>query len=238
MRDYPDAEMQPGDLASFSYWDLGSNKDGQCNAKSGAEYIGYHETVTFDCDRGEPNWFDRVSVANNKFNRRINRYYHLGNLVNALVNRDNDAALRLMSGLEERIEEELAIPVEELDYPYPYWMRRFALFLMKSHSVGFPLTSHEARIIHEYYLKAVDQLKDWPYWDLWSDSIADGTTGDYRPPNCSGSGDTKECWWSVANLAQIIENCWSPLINPASVEFINCDIVRDQSKWDETVLED
>ena len=236
MRDYPDAEMQPGDLASYSFWDLGSVTTAQCNAKSGAEYIGYHQRVNFDCGRGEPNWFDRISTSNNKFNRRINRYYHLANLANALVNNDTEAAALLMDGLAERIVEEEAIPVDELDYPYPYWMRRFALFLMKSHSVGFPLTSEEARTIQLYYLKAVDKLEDWPYWDLWSDAIGDGATGSYRPPNCDGADETMDCWWSVANLAQIIENCWSPLVNPTSVEFINCDIVRDQSRWDATVL--
>jgi hypothetical protein len=230
--------MQPGDLASFSYWDIGPITSGQCNAKSGAEYIGYHQNVNYDCGTGKPNWFDRVSVGINKFNRRINRYYHISNLVNALVNNDNEAAAQLMAGLEARIVEEEAIPIDQLDYPYPYWMRRFALFLMKSHSVGFPLTSEEARMIHLYYSLAVDKLEDWPYWDLWADSIADGTTGSYRPPNCDGADETMECWWSIANLAQIIENCWSPLVNPAGVEFINCDIVKDQSLWGETALDE
>jgi len=239
MRDYPDAEEQPGDLASFSYWDIeGSELNGQCNAKGGAEFIGYHKRVNNDCGRGEPNWYDAFAINANRYNRRIVRYFHLANMANAIVNNDNDAAALLMDGLEERMAEEKAVKEEDMPYPYQDWMRNLALYYMQSHSMGYPITSDEARLIHEYYLKAVDKTKDWPYWDLWADTVADGATGGYRPADCEGPEETRVCWWRSADLAQIFENCWSPLVNPNSVEFINCDIVKDPSQWDETILDE
>lgn len=238
MEEHPDEERQPGDLSSFSYWDLPDNgMYAQCNAKGGADFIGYHKAIS-DCGRGEPNWYDSLAINANNYNRRIVRYFHLANLANALVHNDNEVAALLMDGFDERMESEKNTKEEDRGYSYHDWMRNLALYYAQSASMGFPITNSEARQIQEYYLKAVDYYKTWGYWDLWDDSVPDGASGGYRPANCVGSGEEQDCWFRVEDLGQIFENCWSPLVNPNTPEFINCDIVKDPSKWDTSILDE
>ncbi len=225
-----------GDLCSFiNYREW--LPEGECNARRGAELIGYHHAVNEDCGRGEPNPYDIIAYNINGYNKRICRYFHLAHLANALVNRDNEAALQLMNGLEERMEQEKNTPEEDMKYAYHDWWRNLALYFTQSHSYGYPLTNEEARVIHEYYLKAIDKMNEWPYWDLWDESVPDGATGGYRPANCGDSDGVTDCWWRVEDLGQLFENCWSPLVNPASAQFVDCSIVRDPSKWDEAAVE-
>ena len=227
--DDQDLNEQQGDLCSFiNYREW--LPEGECNARRGAELIGYHHAINEDCGRGEPNSYDIIAYNLNRYNKRICRYFHLSHLANALVNGDNEAALQLLDGLEERMEQEKNTPAEDMQYPYHDWWRNLALYFTQSHSYGYPLTSEETRVIHEYYLKAIDEMKDWPYWDLWDDSVVDGTTGSYRPPNCVTTDGETDCWWRVEDLGQLFENCWSPLVNPASANFVDCSIVRDPSE--------
>lgn len=226
----PEADKNQGDLSSFiHYRDL--MPYGECNARRGAELIGYHHAVNEDCGRGEPNVYDDLSFSNHAYNRRICRYFHLAHLANALVNRDDGAAAQLMSGLEERFAEEKAMPEEEMKCAPDDWWRDVALFLAQSQTFGYPLTSDEVRLIHQYYLKAVDEHSAWAYWDPWAASVPDGELGSYRPPDCKGADDARECWWRVEDMAQLFETCWSPLQNPAGAAYVDCDLVRDPSRW-------
>ena len=81
--------------------------------------------------------------------------------------------------------------------------------------------------------RAVDEMADWPYWDPWADTVPDGELGGYRPPSCRGDGDATECWWRVEDLGQVFEACWSPFVNPASARWVDCEVVRDPSRWTE-----
>jgi len=234
--DDEELNAQQGDLASFvEYMDF--MPEGECNARRGAELIGYHHAVNQDCGRGEPGAYDSVSFNFNRYNKRICRYFHLAHIANALVNGDNDAATLLMDGLDERMEMERTTPESQMQYTADDWWRNVALYYAQSASFGYPLTSEDVRMIHHYYEKAIDKYNDWPYWDLWADSVADGETGAYRPPNCEGSDDEQECWWRVEDMAQVFESCWTPFGNPTSQKWVDCDIVRDPSQWDEAAAE-
>jgi len=216
-----------GDLASFiNYRDYIPN--GECNARRSAELIGYHKPINEDCGRGEPNSYDQISFGLNSYNKRICRYFHVSHIANALVNRDDEAAEKLMSGLEERMTQEKALKEDEMrTEPRNYYLD-LALYLAQSHAYGYPLTSEEARTIQEFYGRAVDRTATWPYWDPWASAVPDGELGSYRPSSC----DNDVCWWKVEDFAQIFETRWSPFINPASARYVDCDIVRDPSKWD------
>lgn len=229
--DDPELNELQGDLASFiEYRDF--YPEGECNARRSAELIGYHSPVNEDCGRGEPNAYDTLAYSINRYNKRICRYFHLSHLANALVNRDNEAATLLMDGLDERMQQEINTPEDEMQYDPEDWRRNVALYLAQSASFGYPLVSDEVRMIHYYYEKAIDVFSTWGYWDPWADSVPDGELGSYRPPDCGGEGDDRECWWRVEDLGQIFENCWSPFGNPSSAEFVDCSIVRDPTYWE------
>ncbi len=230
--DDEELNREQGDLASFiNYRDLIPN--GECNARRGAELIGYHAAQTQDCGRGEPNTYDQASFAINRYNLRICRYFHLAHIGNALINRDNEAAVLLLDGLDERITEAKELPEEDMQYEPDSFRRSLALYLAQSHSFGFPLQSEEVRMIHHYYDRAVDKLLAWPYWDPWADSVPDGTTGAYRPPSCETLEDGESsCWMDVQDLPQLFENCWSPFVNPSSAKLVDCEIVRNPEMWE------
>lgn len=217
------------DLASFVTYEM-FIPNGECNAKRGAELIGYHEAVASDCGRGEPNEYDAIAFIGNRYNKRICRYFHLAHLANALVNRDPDAA-DLMDGLEERMELEWATPEKDMQYAPQDWFRNLALYHAQAYSFGYPLTSDEVRFIHGFYERAVDELEAWPFWDPWADTVTDGEHGSYRPPSCKGGDDDKECWWRVEDLGQLFEACWTPFVNPAGARWVDCDVVRDPTRW-------
>ncbi len=228
--DDPDLNKLQGDLASFiNYREF--LPEGECNARRGAELIGYHHSINEDCGRGEPNGYDKISFAINRYNKRICRYFHLAHLANALVNRDNDAAQLLIDGLDERMNQEKETPESEMGYAPEDWWRNVALYLTQSHSFGYPLTSDDVRLIHTYYKKAINEYNGWPYWDPWDESVPDLESAAYRPPNCRTENEETDCWWRVEDLGQIFENCWSPLVNPTSASFVDCDLVRDPEQW-------
>ena len=223
---------QQGDLASFiHYRDL--IPEGECNARRGAELIGYHEAILEDCGRGEPNSYDILSFNINSYNKRICRYFHLAHVANALINRDNAAAEQLLDGLLERMIQEKETSEANMQTEPDNWWRDVALYLVQSHVYGFPLQSEEVRVIHHYFDKAVDEHLSWPYWNPWDASVPEGDLGGYRPPSCKTleSGE-RSCWMGVEDMAQLFENCWSPFVNPAGQKLVDCDIVRDPTAWE------
>ncbi len=228
--DDPEVNKQQGDLASFiEYKDI--IPQGECNARRSAELIGYHRQINEWCGRGEPNEYDEISFAINSYNRRICRYFHLSHIANSLINRDYKASRLLLDGLDERMELEKSMPESKMQTSKDDWERDVALYLVQSHSFGFPITDEEVRLIYKYYLKAVDEFSNWPYWDPWDPSVKEGELGSYRPPSCKTVNDSQECWFRVEDMAQIFENCWSPLVNPESAKLFDCNIVKDPSKW-------
>jgi hypothetical protein len=230
--DDPELNKNQGDLASFIHY-IDVLPEGECNARRTAELIGFHAPVIEDCGRGEPGLYDGIAFEINRYNKRICRYFHVGHIANALVNSDNAAAALLLDGLRERMDMEFATPSEQIQYTRARWDNDLSLYLAQGHVYGYPLTSKEARMIQEDYQRALDKMDDWPFWDPWADSVPDGEHGGYRPPSCEGQGDEQVCWWSVEDLAQVFETCWSPFLNPASKTYVDCDLVRDPSRWSE-----
>jgi len=227
--DDPEMNKQQGDLASFINY-RETIPEGECNARRAAELIGYHEPQNENCGRGEPNAYDDIAFTINSYNKRICRYFHLAHVANALVNRDNRAAARLMDGLEERMTQEKALKESQIQTEPDEYRRTLALYLAQSHAFGYPLTSDEVRMVQLYYGRAADELLSWPYWDPWAASVPDGDLGGYRPPSCKGDTGSVECWFQVEDLAQIFETCWSPFVNAAGKKWVDCAIVRDPSQ--------
>jgi len=226
----PELNKKQGDLASFiEYRDFIPN--GECNARAAAELIGFHKPVNEDCERGEPNNYDKLSFKINSYNKAIVTYFHVAHIGNALVNGQWDRAALLLDGLNERILADQDTPQEEYQTSYADWWRNVATHLAYSQIYGFPLVSDDVRLIQKYFTKAVEKFESWPYWDPWAETVADGELGGYRPGNCEGSGETAECWFRVEDIGLVFRACWTPFANPSGKEWVDCSIVKDPSKW-------
>ena len=229
--DDPVANKNQGDLASYINYRTAIPL-GECNARRTAELVGYHHQVKEHCGRGEPNEYDNISFQINEYNKGICRGYHVAHVANSLVNRDDEAAAMLMDGLNERMTQEKALPEDKMRTDPDNYRRSLAQYLAQSDAYGYPLDSDEVRLIHKYYGKAVDEMAQWPYWDPWAASVADGELGGFRPPDCKDDGaGGRLCWFNVEDLGQVFESCWSPFINPAGRRYVDCAIVRDPVQW-------
>jgi len=91
--------------------------------------------------------------------------------------------------------------------------------------VGVPLTAEETHWIVDTYSAAVDSLTPWAYWDYWSSSVQDGSY-EMRPPSGDARVDVEEMGW-------VLLYCFSPFVNPTGAPLVDCDIVKDPTRWGE-----
>ena len=213
-----------GDVSSFIWW-----RDifpmGECNQRRGSELVAYHRPVNEDCGRGEPNDYDELSFQGNNYNKGICRGYHVAHLANALVNRDAGAEL-LLDGLDERIRLDEELATDKYQTSVSNWWRDLSVYLVQADAYGLPLRADEVRKIHQYYGASIDKMMAWPYWDPWAESVPDGELGGFRPPDCTGTGDSLDCWFGVEDLAMVFHTCFSPFRNPSGSSWVDCALVR------------
>jgi hypothetical protein len=220
--DNPDV---PLDLASFVTYDpLVPNAE--CNAKLVTALVANDDPSGNDCGDGRNATYDAVAGLVHYFNVHIIRYFHLAALTNALVRRHDDVARRLLDGVITRADE--AIDNEEERAEHGEWDADLSSFLIAAAASGMPLTRREARYIHKHLGAAIDHYRAWPHWDLWDPSIPDGTY-DYKPDR---EGDGK-AHTRPAELAYLLQYCYSPWHNPAGARLVDCAVVADPSRWGE-----
>ncbi len=218
-----------GDVSSFIWWRDIFPK-GECNQRRGSELVARHHAVNEDCGRGEPNDYDDLAFQGNSYNKGICRGYHVAHLANSLVNRDADAEL-LMDGLDQRIQLDEALAPDKYQTSVSNWWRDLSVYLVQADAYGLPLRSDEVRKIHQYYGASIDRMSAWPYWDPWASTVPDGELGSYRPADCTGSGDTLDCWFGVEDLAMVFHTCFSPFRNSSGASWVDCSVVRDPLQW-------
>lgn len=226
-------DAEKGDISSFTYW-TDIIPEAECNARASAELIATG-LDSQECGDGGRNVYDEISFINNRFNTRINRFFHLAHIANAISEGKWESAELLLSGLEARMYDYDNMTEEEMKYSPSDWWRSMALYRAEASVWGYPLTSDDVRQIWQYYDRALVEFSKWPYWDPWSADVPEGDLGPFRPSGCTGSGAEQECWWDITDIATIFEACWSPWKNPDGVAWVDCDIVRDRSKWAEPV---
>lgn len=218
-------DQAAGDLASFVWWDE-LIPDGECNAKRASALIGYGECGDLDCGRASGNSYEDMAVATHYYNHDIVRFFHAAHIANALVNRDDAAAKKLLEGLAERIDGYLDTPDADLPRSRSEWENDVALLALRSAAFGYPLTSREARLIQDKWGLGADEFSGWEYWNLWDPGFADG-----QLPIRPGHSDGDVHWARIEDMAMLLEYCWSPLRNPAGVQFVDCGIVADPAQW-------
>ncbi len=220
-----EADQAAGDLASFVSWDE-LIPNAECNAKRTSALIGYGDDKRLDCGPASGNSYEDVATTVHYYNHAIVRFFHLAHIANALINHDNEAAQTLLTGMATRIEGYYDTPDADLPCSRSEWENDLALLALRSAAFGLPLTSREARLIHQQWIAGVDEFSKWEYWNLWDPAFEDGQL----PIHPSDERDDQR-WARIEDITLLLEYCWSPLRNPAGVKFIDCDIVADPAQW-------
>jgi hypothetical protein len=171
--------------------------------------------------------YDAFSTVTHYYNYPIIWNYHMAAVGNALVYRQPDLALPMLKGLAQRIDSYVHPSADEPGAKDPDWYRDLSILLVQAASVGLPLTSEEARIVQQHWTQAVADLENWPRWDLWDASVADGEYSGgsgFRPADTHGG-------IPIEAIAMFVEYCNSPFRNPAGAAFVDCEVVKDVANW-------
>ncbi len=213
----------PQDLGSYvCYIDI--DPTDECCSRVTSDFIAYGEKRTpEDCNACIGSIFDQFSAAAHYYNYPILWDYHMAAVGNALVYQQNALAWSYLDGLSKRVDSYVHPSADEPGASDPSWGKDIALLLVEAASVGLPLTWTEARMVQAHWAHAVTDYQDWPNWDLWAATVADGPV-QVRP---SGNNDGVD----IENLTMLMEYCNSPFQNPAGVAFVDCDVVKDPTKW-------
>lgn len=229
-----DAEGKPSyvddqDLDSFVNY-VGIFPDAECDARLGSALTGYGEPLDVDCGEGQGSPYDTIAGNGNFFNYDIIVNFHAAAIALALVKGQNDVAEELLKGLVKRFERYQDPDSGEPGQTEGAWRKEVTHWLITSTSIGYPLTHTEARQIHEMYLHTIDEFEAFPRWDLWDASVPDGVynfrDGGMYPRHTDDRID-------VEYIAWVLEACWSPFQNPAGAKWVDCEVVRDPSRWGE-----
>jgi hypothetical protein len=197
----------------------------ECCARLTADFIGYGEQRTEDCGNCVGSIYDAVACSAHFYNYPIIWDYHMAAIGNALVFGDFQLAYRLLEGLRDRVDSYDHPSKTEPGPKNSRWFKEYAVMLVQAASVGLPLTWLEARIIQKQWSQAVDEFSTFKNWDPWASEVPDGKVN-FRP-RASDNGI------NIQAITMFMEYCASPFKNPAGVKFVDCDIVKDMSKWGE-----
>ncbi len=212
-----DAYIPTEDLASFVDFEF-LDKNAECNAKLSSAILGTWCPQENDCETGDGGRYETGATANHYYNYAIIDNFHLAAVALLLVNHRDEAAYKLLEGLDQRLAKYNAKGDTDEG-----WLGDLAVLSLQSAIAGLPLTSKEAREIHTRYGQAVDEYLQFDRWDVWDESVADG---EFRyDPNRAASGIRME------EIAFPLEYCWSPFRNEANTRLIDCDVVADPDRW-------
>lgn len=209
------------DLASFVTYEF-MDPNAECNAKLTSALIAYSEPRGLNCRYGGINAYEEVAVKNHYYNLEIVSNFHLDSQLFSLIKREDRAAKYLTKGIIERIDTYMAM--KDTDFKdEPGFLGDMAAYLFKAGAQGIPLKNSEVRLIHTQYSKSIDDYLNWQYWNLWDSSIPDGQYP-YNPHSENGRVNIEDMFY-------VFEYCFSPFKSKNGARVVDCDIVRDKSKW-------
>jgi hypothetical protein len=230
-----------GSYACYTEIDPGN----ECCARMATDMIAYGERRTNDCGSCTGSIYDMIAPVGNIYNINIIWDYHMAGVLASLVHRQHREAYLALAGLADRIDEYLD-PTDP-DFPGPknaFWPSRMALLLVESAAVGLPLTAREVRMVHHSWDLAAEDLLAFPNWDLWDESVPDGTydgwtNWDWWVPNRPLDEINQGSYRPVVRneavpvqwFATLFEYCMSPFRNPAGASFVDCEVLRDPATW-------
>jgi hypothetical protein len=223
----PVADQAAGDLAMLNNYE-DAIPGAECHAKRAAAFIGYGERRELDCGTAGTNNYEGFATVAHYYNFAIVRFFHVADLALSLVKGDGFAARDSLEGMTARLDENLDRPDADLNCSRSEWERDLAQLALRAAAFGLPLTSREARLIHQSWGQGVDEYSTWEHWNLWDANHPDG-----QYPHHPDDGRDTQRWASIEDMALALEYCWSPLRNPAGVDLIDCDVVADPARWGE-----
>lgn len=228
------------DLGSYTIWEPLLGPDAECNAQLSAALAGYGSLAgKGTCDDGMAGWdFELMAGQGNWFNYHIYNYFHVAALATANLWGRTEVAQALMNGLVRRFERLLndhSLPNRD----HKEFDSDFAGCMLTAAAQGYPLSAAEARHIMKWFGDSADWYRGWEHWDPWA-TLPEGI--DYpgwKPPRdgTRPDGQGGEIVFAHVRLQEmpyIFEYCYSPLKAPNGVAFIDCDIVADPSRWNQT----
>ncbi len=231
------------DLGSYLCY-VAADPRNECCSRLATDMIAYGERLTNDCGTCTGSLYDAVAPLGNIYNASIIWDYHMAAVAASLLHGQNDEAFQTLTGLVERIDGYVHPPAGDTVSQAATWASHVAHLLVEAAAVGLPLTAHEVRQVHSFWDQTAVELTAWPNWDLWDESVPDGTY----------EGWTNWDWWTsgqppaeqslrsyrpvtsteaipVQWFAALFEYCISPFQNPAGAAFVDCEILRDPSTW-------
>jgi hypothetical protein len=229
------------DLGNYTTWEGILGPDAECNAQLSAALAAYgSQEGKGSCAGGMAGWqFDLFAGQGNWFNYHIYNYFHVAALATANLWGRTEVARALIDGLVTRFERLLN------DHTLPNRDHKefdcdFAGVMLVAATQGYPLSANEARHIMQWYGDTADWYGQWPHYDPWA-TLPDGQFyGNWKPPRdgTRPDGEGGEEVFAHVRLQEmpyIFEYCYSPLKAPNGVKFIDCDIVRDPTRWAEGI---
>ena len=225
------------DLGSFVHWLELLGEDAECNAQLGAALTAYGDPYgKGHCGRGLAGTpFEQLSFGTHFFNYEIYVHFHIGAMAAASLWGRDDIAEQLMSGLTERFDtlmhdETIAYrDDEEFDSALAGW-------LLAAAAHGYSMTGDEAHHVMEWYGRSADWYRQWPHWDPWN-SLEDGEDlSSEKAPSQETRTDESGNKYQVGyirlmEMPYIFEYCASPLRDRDGIQFVDCDVIADPSRW-------
>jgi len=220
-----DPDYNPKDASTFALYDMLGEEGGECLPKRAVALMAYGEGLDNNCGNTSWNVYDDLAIMNNPPNSRIIRANHISHIAQALIHGDLVAASDSIEGLIGRFERQKTEDISDISVAPDDWQRDIALNLMQASAYGYPLTADDVRHIHKYYLRSVENFKDWGLWNLWDESVADGEYSRTPSTYIRDEDDVKVSWIRANNLAVFMEYCWSPFKNPQGLAPVDCDVI-------------
>ncbi|HPQ70487.1 MAG TPA: hypothetical protein PKW95_15265 [bacterium] len=206
------------DFASYTNYDL-IFPNAECNPKIAASYIAYGNDQGNDCQDGDGGLYELIAMLSHYWSTNMIWGYHVSAVSMALTFGDNATARELLEGLAARMDK---LEDHPMAGNYVEWFPDVSALLVIAAANGLPLTNREAQLIIEHFTEAVEYLEDFEYWDLWS--LPDGEYV-YIPDRYvyDEKGDPTDYFVRITEITHMYEYCYSPLKDPASAQFIDCD---------------
>lgn len=225
-----DPAYDPKDASTFALYDMLAEEGGECLIKRAVALMGYGDGRENECGKTSWNIYEDLAIQNNPPNARIIRANHIAHIAQALIHSDNKAASDSLEGLIDRFARQKEEDISEIRVSQDDWDRDIALNMLQASAYGYPLNADEVREIHKYYLRAIDEYENWGQWNLWDESIPDGTYDKAPSSSKRDLNDEKVSWIRVNNLIAFLEYCWSPFKNPDGLAPVDCDLIKEKLK--------
>lgn len=208
------------DLATFTTYDAISPY-GECTSKLTVALMGYGRSLGNRCGDGYGTVYQKLAPRIRYYNLAIIRGFHMSAALWSFLTGRNGTARGLLKGLVVRMGDSPSFEGDFDDISQAEWDADHAAFLLQSAACGIPLRPDEVRKIHHEFRREIRRMDAWRYWNVWSDTIPDGT----YPRSPRGRLD-------IDDVGLFFEYCYSPLRSRHGAPCVDCDELLEPWRGD------